>query len=149
MMVNVLTGKNGFCWKGRNPMTPDEARRLEALVIWLVLDPGETLRGRPIAGQFVDPAQQHRHILELRSGPSLDLRDHQMRQISVRDAEIEMEFHLGHGLTIFPQRVGSRARMTRRRAAPDKSANKPRRPIPAASACPDRDWRAPPRPPAL
>src|ERR1700738_602801 len=129
-------------------MALDEARRLEALVVGLVLDAGEALPRRPVAGQLVDAAQQHRHVLEFRTRPSLDLRDHQMRQIGVGAAEIEVELDLGHGFTIFPQRAGSRARTTRRRAAPGRSANKPRRPRPAASAGPDRDWRVWSRPPA-
>ena len=79
MMVKVLTGKNGFCRKRVIPVAFDEARRLEALVVGLVLDAGEALRRGPVASQFVDTAQQYRHIFEFRTGPLLDFRDHQMR----------------------------------------------------------------------
>ena len=57
-MVKVLTGKNGFCRKRVIPVAFDEARRLEALVVGLVLDAGEALRRGPVASQFVDAVQQ-------------------------------------------------------------------------------------------
>src|SRR5262249_44268789 len=98
--------------KARDPMALDKARCLKALVVRLVLDTDEALRRRPVAGQLVNAAQQHRRIFEFRTGPLLDFRDHQMRQIGVGAAEIEMEFELCHGVTISPQKAGFRARMT-------------------------------------
>ena len=54
----------------------DETGRLEALIFRLVLDAGEALRGGPVAGQFEDPAQEHRHVREFRADPLFDLRYH-------------------------------------------------------------------------
>src|SRR5215469_10469116 len=45
-----------------------ETRCFEALVIGLVFDAGKALGGGPVAGQFVDAAQQHRYIFEFRAG---------------------------------------------------------------------------------
>ena len=77
-------------------VAPDEAPPLQLLVLRLVLDALQALSGRAIVGQFEDAAQQHRHVLEFRAGALRDRGNHQMREIGVRAAEIEVKFHLGH-----------------------------------------------------
>jgi hypothetical protein len=42
--------------EARDPVVLDEARRLKALVLGLVLDAEEALGRRPVAGQLVDAA---------------------------------------------------------------------------------------------
>src|SRR5262249_30665464 len=104
----------------------DETGRLEALIFGLVLDAGETLRGGPVAGQFEDPAQQHRHVREfarrfdVRFAVSLDAPNRSWGSRNRSGTRAWPYF------TIFLQRVGSPARTTRRRAAPDRAANRPR-----------------------
>src|SRR5437868_3714076 len=53
--------------------------------------------GRAVAGQLVDAAEQHRHMIEPGPGPSLDVRNQARRQIGVRAAEIEQELDLQRG----------------------------------------------------
>ena len=92
-------GVDGEEWVAREPcngMPPNEALTLQCLVCRLVLDPPQALGGRAIIGQLEHAAQQHRHVLELRAGAPLDLRNDDMRQVGIGAAEIEVEFHLGH-----------------------------------------------------
>jgi hypothetical protein len=96
----------------RDAVAPDEALGFEPRVFGLVPDAGEAFGGRAIVGQLEHAAQQYRNIIEFRAGAPLDLRNDQMRQISIRTTEIEMKFDPGHGLTISPRMAGFRARTT-------------------------------------
>src|SRR2546427_827222 len=80
----------------RTPLSK-EAAHLELLVLRLVLDPRKTLRRRAIVGELEDAAQQNGDVLERDPGASLDLRNNQIGQVSVRAAEVEMKFHPDHG----------------------------------------------------
>src|SRR5262245_35163313 len=78
-------------------MAAYEAVHLEPLVFRLVLDAGQAFRRRAIVGELEDAAQQDRHVLERHPGAPPDLRNHQMAQVGVGAAEVEMELHLDHG----------------------------------------------------
>ena len=69
---------------------------LEPLVLGLVLDAGQALGRRAIVGQLEDAAEQHRHVLERDAGALLDLGDHEMAEIGVRAAEVEVKLDRGH-----------------------------------------------------
>ena len=132
--TSVLTGKNGLAAERRDAVPLDEALGLQLFVFRLVLDARQTLRRRAVAGEFEHPAQQDGNILEHRARPPLDLRNHQMAEVSIRAAEIEVEFNLGHDITISRRRDGFPVRTSTRHAAVDTAANTPPRPPRAASA---------------
>src|SRR5262249_18924127 len=112
----------------------EEALRLELLVFQLVADTGESLARRAVAGELVHTAEQGGHVLELSASPACDARDDEMAQIGVGAAEVEVEFHLAHGLTISRRKDGSRVRRSTHRAAGGRAANTSRPLPPAASA---------------
>jgi hypothetical protein len=96
MIRSVLTGKNGLKGEPRDGVAPDEALPLKLLVFKPVLDPAHALGRRTVVGQLEDAAEQDRNVLELGSGPLLDLGDDEMRQIGIGAAEVEMKFHRVH-----------------------------------------------------
>src|SRR5437868_9831950 len=73
-----------------------EALPLERFILRLVLDALQAFRGRAIVGQLEDAAQQHRHVGEFRADALLDPGNDPVRQVGIRAAEIEMEFHVRH-----------------------------------------------------
>jgi hypothetical protein len=79
--------------EGGNAVAPDKALGLQRHVVGLVSDALEIVGGRAVAGELVDAAEQHRHIIEFGPGPSFDVRNHTRRQIGVRAAEIELELN--------------------------------------------------------
>src|SRR5712671_3530316 len=74
-------------------MAANEPLGLKRLVFGLVLDPAQRLGRRQIVGRLVDPAKQHRNVFELDAGAAFDAWKGEFRQISIRAAEIELEFN--------------------------------------------------------
>ena len=73
MICTVLTGKCGFILNWRQPVLPDEAHDLQALVLQLVLDALELDHGRLVVGELEHAAEQDRHVDELGARALLDL----------------------------------------------------------------------------
>src|SRR5439155_16523185 len=89
--------EEGILTEFRDVMAADEALGLERLIFRLVLDPAKRVKGGHVAGPLEDAAEQNRDIFEFHAGTPFDTRKDQLRQISVRAAEIEKEFNYqGH-----------------------------------------------------
>ena len=80
----------------REAVARDETARFQHLVYHLVLNAAERDHRRLVVGQLEDTTEKNRHVFELRPRAGLDFRDHLVREIGVRAAEIEQEFHPHH-----------------------------------------------------
>ena len=87
-------------------MAADKALGLECLVFRLVLDSAKRVERRHVARRLVDAAEQNRDVLEFHAGTPLDPRNGYFRQISVRAAEIELEFNLQGHVSFSRERIG-------------------------------------------
>src|SRR5262249_40409478 len=90
----------------------------------------------------------NRHVVEFRPGALLDCGNHQVAQIGVGTAEVEMKLNLLHRLTISRGRDGFPARRSTHHEAGCRVASKSRRPRPASSAANAQGSWPPLRPPA-
>src|SRR6266702_6829530 len=89
--------KEGILTEFRDVVAPDKSFGLERLVFRLVLDPAERVERRHVARRLVDAPKQNRDVFKFHAGAPLDPWNGDFRQISVRAAEIELEFNLqGH-----------------------------------------------------
>ena len=72
----------------------------------LFLIPRREFERRHVARRLVDAAKQNRDVLELHAGTPLDPWNGYFRQISVRAAEIELEFNLQGHVSSSRERIG-------------------------------------------
>src|SRR5215472_14223676 len=78
----------------RDVVLTDETLCLELQELRLVLDAGKRVGGRAVVGEFVDAAEQHRHVREFYARASLDVGYHKLPYVGVGTTEIEQEFDL-------------------------------------------------------
>ena len=90
----------------RDVVATDKPLGLECLVFRLVLDSAKRIERRHVARRLVDAAKQNRDVLEFHAGTPLDPRNGYFRQISVRAAEIELEFNLQGHVSFSRERIG-------------------------------------------